>query len=392
MKGFKGCLALILALLFILPVSGCGEGSVEQLDKASVSDIIKTSISCVNAEELYERKKFPVPAELLTQYGLPSGFDGNNIYVFRNSVPEAPLNDNNSSSSRSGLAAYYDIAKGEITTLFEETSSKFISYRLLGIYDSSVYYLRSESGSAEEACFDAIYRVSLFTKMPEKIAQLQTAADERFSLCFSEKYVYFSDLVYFNDEKGENGEKNVIYQYNTQSGQLEEFTSGCSNPVKYKDGIAYFKDIGDNRLQMMSFNPAKGEAFLDIMYYTDFEKYLHFGGETLFFERTKQSEEGTDVISLVRFSENGSKEIGEMYEGSRILSVSGDDRVLFDINGKPLIYDIENGCFAKPNINREYVIGYSAERSIMIIGYDETLINAVIYVYQPKELDKEGTK
>lgn len=388
MKALKGVLTAALLVVSAL-LGGCdGGGAIASLSRAGVSDILDTDLPCVNAEELYEREKFSAPPELLARYGIPSGFDGTNIYFLRDSIPVRKKNNGTQAANpRTALIAYYDVRGGELFTLLEESSEKYIFYSFAGAYDHTVYYFRGEAAENFDRVTAQLYRISMYTKQPEKIIDfemphypLKTALN---SFCACEKSIYFSDGHY---EKADGEAASyTIYRYNTQNGQIEEFLKGAKDPVPYMEGFAYFRE-SDEGLEIRYFNLQSGEdeavteplsgvingtgysgggdIFLEVSYYDDDENF-----------RSRLGYVG---------SSDGFKEIAELYPGSIVYSITGKDILLLEIGGRLLIYDSTNRCFARLNINREYVTGFAAEASVLFIGYDDSMKNVVIYIYEPK--------
>lgn len=396
MKFLKGAAIFLLIGLAVM-LGGCNENGslISSLTKVSVSDILDTELPCVNAEELYERKRFSAPPELLTKYGFPSGYDGNNIYFLRDSVPASEKGRaSQNSSPRTALIAYYDLNKGELVTLFEEDSDKYIFYNLAGVYDSCIYYYRGEASENHDRITTQLYRLSIYSRQSEIIIDFEMPhhSDKAAlnSFCTYEKSIFFSD-GHYKEVDGETVIRHMIYRYNTQNGLIEEFIEDAKDPVPYREGIAYFREketgIEIHYLNLQS-NEDKiiAENLGDIINGTGYSD----GGD-IFVETAFYDGEDTFRSSLGYIDENGFTSIAVLPENSFIYSLSGKEMLLLELDGRQLIYDSENGCFARLNINREYSAGYAAESSVLFFCYDDSLKNTVIYVYVPRADNRETT-
>lgn len=395
MKALKKLLIVALSAVTML-LGGCSteDGIIDSLHKISISDILETDLPCVNAEELYERKKAAAPSELLAKYGFPSSFDGNNIYFLRDNIPSAENNARGASGGapRTALIAYYDISKEEFVTLFEEESSKYIFYNLAGVYDSCIYYFRGESRRSDEVVTTKLYRLSFFSKQPEMIIEFEFPHDSCNtgfnSFCTYDRYIFFSDT-----HRDGNRREHLIYRYNTQSGQIEEFIKGAKDPVPFKDGIAYFKETEEglevHYLDLQSNEDKLLGGFESVLNNTGYS-----GGEDIFLETVHFNENDDPVSELGYVDPDGSGKIitvAELPENGVITNMTGNRMLLMEIYGEQLIFDSEHRCFAKLNINREYSAGYASDNSALFFCYDSMLQNPVIYIYTPRDDGREIT-
>lgn len=390
MKALRKLLIFILSAVSVL-LGGCGteDGIIASLHKVSVSDILDTDYPCVNAEELYERKKIPAPPELLSKYGFPSGFDGTNIYFLRDNVPLAESNNRISAGSvpRTALIAYYDISKEELVTLFEEDSGSYIFYNLAGVYDSCIYYFRGEAKSSDERITTGLYRLSFYSKQPEMIIDFKMphySCNTSFnSFCTFDRYIFFSDGQYDGTET-----RHLIYRYNTQSGQIEEFINNAKNPVSFKDGIAYFRET-EKKLEIHYRNLLSNEdRVLEGSFETVQNSTGYSGGGDIFLETLSCDEDENPISELGYIASDGSEEIvpiAVLPESGLISNITGSKILLMDIYGDQLIFDSVHRCFARLNINREYSVGYASDNSVVFLCYDKMLQNLLIYVYTPRD-------
>lgn len=394
MKALKKLLIFVLSAVTVL-FGGCstGDGIIDSLHKISISDILETNLPCVNAEELYERKKAAAPPELLAKYGFPSSFDGNNIYFLRDNVPS--LGNNNRSASggvpRTALIAYYDLLKEEFVTLFEEESSRYIFYNLAGVYNSCIYYFRGESRRSDEIATTQLYRLSLFAKQPEMIIEFESphysCNTSLNSFCTYDRYIFFSDT-----HRDGNRREHLIYRYNTQNGQIEEFIKDAKDPVPFRDGIAYFKET-EEKLEVHYLNLQSNEDKLLGGFESVRNNTGYSGGGDIFLESVYFDEEDNPVSELGYIASDGSDEIISIAElpENGVSNMTGNRMLLMEIYGDQLIYDSEHRCFAKLNINREYSAGYASENSVLFFCYDNMLQNPVIYIYTPRDDGRETT-
>lgn len=394
MKALKKLLVFIMIAVSML-MNGCSTGDdiIDALHKVSISDILETKLPCVNAEELYKMEKITAPSELLTRYGFPSSFDGTNIYFLRDNIPVLGSNSRNAQggSPRSATIAYYDIYKEELVTLFEEDSSGYVFYNLAGVYNSCIYYFRGTAINDSERITTQLYRLSLYSKQPEMIIEFEmphySCNTSLNSFCTFDRYIFFSDGHYDGTHT-----KYLIYRYNTQSGQIEEFIKDAKNPVSFKNGIAYFKET-DEKLEIHYLDLQTNEDKLLEGSFEDVQNGMGYsGGENIFFETVRDDGEGNPVSELGYIDSEGSDEIitaATLPENGIITNMTGKKMLLMEIYGEQLIYDSEHRCFAKLNINRGYASGCASENSVLFFCYDDMLKNPVIYVYAPREEAEE---
>lgn len=395
MKALKELLIFMLIASVLLGGCSAGDGIIDSLHKVSISDILETDFPCVNAEELYERKKASAPPELLSKYGFPSSFDGTNIYFLRDNAPSLGNNSRNASggASRTALIAYYDISKEEFVTLFEEDSSRYIFYNLAGVYNSCIYYFRGEAWNNNERITTQLYRLSLYAKQPEMIINFEmphySCNTSLNSFCTFDRYIFFSD-----GHHDESGTSHLIYRYNTQSGQIEEFINDAKDPIPFKDGIAYFKETKE-KLEIHYLNLLSNEdKVLDGSFESVRNNMGYSGGGDIFLETVCYDEDENPVSELGYIDSDGSDEIitiATLPENDLISNMTGNKLLLIEIYGDQLIYDSEHRCFAKLNINREYSAGYASENSVLFFCYDNMLQNLVIYTYTPRDDGRETT-
>lgn len=395
MKALKKLLIFMLIAVSVL-LGGCsaGDGIIDSLHKVNISDILETNFPCVNAEELYERKKIPAPPELLAKYGFPSCFDGNNIYFLRDNVPSSGNNSRSASGGvpRTALIAYYDLSKEEFVTLFEEESSRYVFYNLAGVYNSCIYYFRGESRNGDEIATTRLYRLSFFAKQPEMIIDFETphysCNTSLNSFCTYDRYIFFSDT--HNDG---SRREHLIYRYNTQNGQIEEFINDAKDPVPFKDGFAYFKET-EERLEVHYLDLQSNEDKLLGGFESVRNNMGYSGGGDIFLESVYFDEEDNPVSELCYIDPDVSDKIipiAELPDNGVVSNMTGNRMLLMEIHGDQLIFDSEHRCFAKLNINREYSAGYASENSVLFFCYDNMLQNPVIYIYTPRDDGSETT-
>lgn len=390
MKALKKLLVFIMIAVSMLP-SGCSAGDdiIDTLHKVSISDILETKLPCVNAEELYKREKITAPPELLTRYGFPSCFDGTKIYFLRDNIPVLGNGSRNGQGGalRTAAIAYYDISKEELVTLFEEDSSGYIFYNMAGVYNSCIYYFRGTAVNDSERITTQLYRLSLYSKQPEMIIEFEmphySSNTSLNSFCTFDRYIFFSDGHYDG-----SGTRYLIYRYNTQSGQIEEFIENAKNPVAFKNGIAYFRET-DEGLEIHCLNLQTNEdTLLEGSFETVQNGMGYSGGGTIFFETLHEDGEGNPVSELCYIDPEDSNEIitaAVLPENGIISNMTGKRLLLIEIYSHQLIYDSVHRCFARLNINRGYISGYASENSVLFFCYDDMLKNPVIYVYAPME-------
>lgn len=392
MKALKKLLIFITAAVSVL-LGGCNVGNdiVDTLRKVSISDILDAKLPCVNAEELYERKKVSVPPELLTVYGFPSYYDGTNIYFLRDSIPALGSNSRTGQggSPRTALIAYYDMAKGELVTVFEEDSRNFIFYNLAGVYNSCIYYFKGEARDNSERVTTELYRLSLYSKQPEMIIDFEMPHDSCTaslnSFCTYDRYIFFSD-----GQTDGSDTSYLIYRYNTQNGQIEEFLKDAKNPMSFKNGIAYFRETEKGlEIHYLDLQSNTDEVLNDSFESIRNDMGYSGGGdifmETVRYEENEEEKPTAELGYIDRENPDGIITIAALPESGAVSGLTGGTLLIMDIYGEQLIYDSELRCFAKPNINREYIKGYASEGSLLFLCYDALLKNPVIYIYTPRE-------
>lgn len=390
MRALKKLLAFILIAAVLLSFEGCSFGSdiIDSMHKVDISDILDAKLPCVNAEELYEKKKINVPPELLTVYGLPSYYDGTDIYFLRDNVPSMGSGRSaQGGAPRTALIAYYDILKQEPVTLFEEDSQNYIFYNLAGVYNSCIYYFRGEARDNTERVTTQLYRLSLYSKRPEMIMDFEmphySCNTSLNSFCTFDRYIFFSD-----GRTDGSDTAYLIYRYNTQSGQIEEFIKDAKNPVSFKNGIAYFKGSGEElQIHYLDLQDNTDEI-LEVPVELIQNDMGYSGGGDIFLETLRYDEEDKPIPEFGYIdseSSEGIVAIAALPESGAIYGLTGGRLLIMNIYGSRLIYDSGHRCFAKPNINREYIAGYASGNSLLFFCYDALLKNPVIYIYMPKE-------
>ncbi len=396
MKLFKKA-AMLIYVLSVLLLNGCeASESIGNLDRADISYLMDTEIPCVNAEELYERKRYDAPQALIKQYGFPSGFDGKNLYVLRDNTPVSEhANNTYPSGFHSGLIAYYDIDKGEFITLYEEKSNNYIYYNYAGVFDSCLYYYRGEEElNDNEKLTYKLYRISFYSKQPEEIFEFNTAHFSSVSgltpFVNYKKYLFFHDMIKREDSENNTEQKytDIIYRYNTQNGTFEKLLENAKFPMEYKNGIAYLTEKNDEDKYNITYLDLEKNSEEEIgeINYSEFGNRVFSNKNNIFFlSKSQDSESGRYITEIKNADKNGCQLFGRVVNNSNINTTDGELMLLIGSDNGYMIYDERHNCLSQLNINRQYNVGYASDDSVMFFCYDNEIKNAILYIYSPKD-------
>lgn len=381
--------ALAVSMIF----SGCDkhDDTLDQLEKADISYIMKTNLTCVNGEELYVKTPFYVPSDILIRYERPVYFDGRRLYFFRYSITEAETNVGKAETGaavapRTAVISYYDTEKNEVSLVLEEENKKHISYSFAAFKDSYLYYYRLEQANAAGSpdAQATLCRISIEEKKPEEIAPVHISngmIPPNMAVC-TEKSVFFEYPRKPSAE--ENGSMSVFYSYSTESGKYEEFKTDAENLMKYKDGIAYIKENKVYYLNLTDNSETEIYAFAD-----DEILSLYSNGEKIFYQYFVYDEE--EPIGEIGYISDGKKvKIGEdinLNTTGRFTDIEGEKMLLLTLlNGEELVYDERYDCIVRISLNREERQGFPAEDSIMFVCYDYGEQNPIFYLYSREKV------
>ncbi len=373
--------ALAVSMIF----SGCEkhDDTLDRLEKADISYIMKTNLTCVNGEELYVKTPFYVPSDILIRYDRPVYFDGRRLYFFRYSITEAETNGGKAESGaavapRTAVISYYDTEKNEVSLVLEEDNKKHISYSFAAFKDSYLYYYRLEQENAAGSpdAKATLCRISIEEKKPEEIAPVHISN----GMVISQKAVGAGECLFFESYKNIN----VVYSYNTRNGKYEEFKTGISNLMKYKEGIAYIKEKGVYYLNLTDNSETEVYAFAD-----DEILSLYSNGEKIFYQCSVDDEEA--AFGEIGYISDGKKvKIGENINlniTGRFTYIEGEKMLLLTLlNGEELVYDEKYDCLVRISLNREEHEGLPAEDSIMFVCYDYGGQNPIFYLYSREKV------
>lgn len=380
--------ALAVSMIFI----GCEkhDDTLDQLEKVDISYIMKTNLTCVNGEELYIKTPFYVPSDILIRYERPVYFDGRRLYFFRFSITEAESNAGKTESGvavapRTAVISYYDTEKNEVSLVLEEENKKHISYYFAAFKDSYLYYYRLEQKDAAGSPGDkaTLCRISIEEKKPEEIAPIHTnqgTVTRKKAVSAGESL--FFEFSEYSDEEG--GNINIVYSYNTQNGKYEEFKTGISNLMKYKEGIAYVKEKGVYYLNLTDNSETEIYTFAD-----DEALSLYSNGEKVFYQCSVYDEENA-YGEIGYISDRKKVKIGEninLKTTGGFTSIEGENMLLLSLlNGEELIYDEKYDCLVRISLNREEHEGFPAEDSVMFVCYDSGGQNPIFYLYSREKV------
>lgn len=386
----KAFVCAALAVLLFLGSCEKHDDVLNNLEKADISYIMKTNLTCVNGEELYIKTPFYVPSDILIRYENPVYFDGRRLYFFRNSITETETNSGRTVrggavAPRTAVIACFDIEKNEIELILEEENKKHISYTFAAFEDSYLYYYRLEqkdgAGSPDDTA--ALYRIGIEEKKAEKIADIPVIN----GAVSNSRGVAAGECIYFGQQQyGDDDIVYIVYSYNTNSKKYEEFKTGINNLMKYKSGIAYTKDSGG----VYSFDPSDGsetEIYASAQNEKEEKIAFYSNGEKIFY-RLIESDEEKDTAEIGYISDGKKKNIGWDFDNKNGLPfMEGEKMLLINMpHKKSIIYDEKHNCLARINLNRENCQGFPAEDSVMFVCCDSGGQNPIFYLYSREKV------
>lgn len=381
--------AALAALLFL---GSCekNDGVLNNLEKADISYLMKTNLTCVNGEELYIKTPFYLPSDILIRYENPVYFDGRRLYFFRNSITEAEINSGRTARGgavvpRTAVIACFDMEKNEVELILEEENKKHISYTFAALVDSYLYYYRLEqkdgAGSPDDTA--ALYRIGTEEKKAEKIADIPVINGG----ISNSRGVSAGECIYFGQQQyGNDDIIYTVYSYNTGSKKYEEFKTGIGNLMKYKSGIAYTKDSGG----VYSFDPSDGsetEIYASAQNEKEEKIAFYSNGEKIFY-RLITSDEEKDTAEIGYISDGKKKKIGwDLDNSSGSPLMEGEKMLLISMPyNKNIIYDEKYNCLVRINLNREDCRGFPAKDSVMFVCCDREGQNPIFYLYSREKV------
>lgn len=357
----------LCALLPIFFMLGCQNDNItiSDLHEINISSVLESYVSCINAYNLYQIEEYTISVEVLKEYGIPAGYDGENVYFLRGNLTENDILDP-STELYTAMIAIYNLESKEITELLEEQNMEsHIGYVFAGIYGSHLYYYREYMNSI------SLYRLNLSDKTTEI---LFTFASE--NTVFPNLPIRFEDSLFFDDFSNINFETreydSSIYRCNIDTGSITVFKENAERPTVYKNTLIFYQngafyydqDNGDNETLLFCPNTEGNEPI----------SVFHADGETVMYAYYNYDEYGSAYSSTFGiYNDNFEREdIAETAYAHYIDSfIALNGSIVFGgYTTQPVIYNTEYGLFASIDTEREIFYSLASEDKFLFFGYN----------------------